>query len=221
MDQGTTEAPEQRSGHLSAGDALLYKIGDFVGFVDLIEEKRAEFPISDTSRWYCAVTNPNCQARAALGLHELGYRTFYPKVKRWVTHARVKQAKERPLLGRYIFVEVDPKNDQQSFYAVRAANGIEAILSSWQMTRYGMQIQPAPFCSEWIASMRLRQMAGEWDETRGVFPIGSRIKLMEGEFADQLATVTAKEGRREKTIVFKIHGENRYGKLHMSNVRAA
>jgi hypothetical protein len=84
-----------------------------------------------------------------------------------------------------------------------------------------MRIQPAPFCSEWIASMRLRQMAGEWDETRGAIPIGARIKLMEGEFADQLATVTAKEGRRERTIVFKLLGENRYGKLHIDNVRAA
>lgn len=199
----------------------LYKVGQVVGFVDLIEEERAEFPESRTARWFCAITNPNCQARAALGLHELGYRTFYPKVRRWVTHARVKQAKDKPLLGRYIFVEVDPKNDQQSFYAVRAVNGIESVLSSWQPTRFGMQVLPAPFSSDWIASMRVRQMAGEWDETKGAIPIGARIKLMEGEFADRLATVTAKEGRTEKTIVFKLHGENQYGKLHVSNVRAA
>lgn len=203
------------------GAAMTYQIGQHVGFVDLIEEKRAEFQISPTSRWYCAVTNPNCQARAALGLHELGYRSFYPKVRRWVTHARVRKAKDKPLLGRYIFVEVDPENDQQSFYAVRAVNGIEAILSKWQETKFGMRVQPAPFCSDWIASMRLRQMAGEWDATRGTIPIGARIRVMEGEFANQLATVTAKEGRREKTVVFKIHGENRYGKLHIGNVRAA
>jgi len=199
-----------------------YQIGQHVGFVDLIDRsEEIRFPISDTARWFCVVTNPNCQARAALGLHEIGYRTFYPKVRRWVCHARVRKAKEKPLLGRYIFVEVDEKNDQQSFYAVRAVNGVECVLSSWQETRFGMRVQPAPFCSDWIAGMRLRQMAGEWDETVGAIPIGARIRLMEGEFADRLATVTAKEGRREKTIVFKIHGENQYGKLHVSNVRAA
>lgn len=200
---------------------MTYQIGQHVGFVDLIEERQTEFPISPTSRWFCAVTNPNCQARAALGLHEIGYRTFYPKVRRWVTHARVRKAKEKPLLGRYIFVEVDPENDQQSFYAVRAVNGIETVLSKWQDTRWGMRVQPAAFCSDWIASMRLRQMAGEWDETRGSLPIGARIRLMEGEFANQLATVTAKEGRRERTIVFKLLDQNRYGELHISNVRAA
>jgi len=201
--------------------ATVYEVGQHVGFVDLIEEKQTEFPISATSQWFCAVTNPNCQARAALGLHELGYRTFYPKVRRWVTHARVRKAKDRPLLGRYIFVEVDPKNDQQSFYAVRAVNGIESVLSSWQQTPFGDRVQPAAFSSDWIASMRLRQMAGEWDETRGTLPIGARIMLMEGEFADKLATVTAKEGRRERTIIFKLLDENTYGQLNISNVRAA
>jgi transcription antitermination factor NusG len=198
-----------------------YEIGQVVGFVDLIQDDRIDFPISPTAKWFCAVTNPNCQARAALGLHELGYRTFYPKVRRWVSHARTKQAKDKPLLGRYIFVEVDPKNDQQSFYAVRAVNGIECVLSKWQETRWGVRVEPAAFCSDWIADMRLRQMAGEWDETKGTLPIGARVRLMEGEFADRLATVTAKEGRREKTIVFKLVDENRYGELHVSNVRAA
>ncbi|UQD69222.1 hypothetical protein JEY40_24715 [Bradyrhizobium japonicum] len=200
---------------------VTYQIGEVVEFVDLIEEKRSEFPISPTSRWYCVVTNPNCQARAALGLHEIGYRTFYPKVRRWVTHARVKQAKDKPLFGRYIFVEVDPESEDQSFYAVRAVNGVESILSSWQETKFGMRVEPAPFSSDWVLNMRLRQMAGEWDETKGAIPIGAKIKLMEGEFADQLAIVTAKEGRREKTIVFKLVGENRYGSLHVDNVRAA
>lgn len=198
-----------------------YHIGQHVGFVDLIEERKAEFPISPSSEWFCVVTNPNCQVRAALGLHELGYRSFYPKVRRWVTHARTKQAKDRPLLGRYIFVEVDQKNDQQSFYAVRAVNGVESVLSSWQQTIHGPKYQPAAFSTDWVLNMRLRQMAGEWDETRGNVPIGARVRLMQGEFADQLATVTAKEGRRGQTIVFKLLDENRYGKLHVESVRAA
>lgn len=197
-----------------------YEIGQFVGFVDLIQPEE-DFPISLTSKWYCAVTNPNCQARAALGLHEIGYRSFYPKVKRWVTHARVRKAAEKPLLGRYIFVEVDEKNDRQSFYAVRAVNGIETVLSKWQETPWGMRVHPAAFDSDWVESMWRRQIDGEWDETRRNIPVGARIKLMEGEFADMLATVTAIEGRKGKTIAFKLHGENRYGKLHVNNVRAA
>lgn len=197
----------------------LYEIGQIVEYVDLIDRGVA-FPESDTARWYCAVTNPNCQPRACLGLHELGYRTFYPKVRRWVSHARVKTAKEKPLLGRYIFVEVDIKNDQQSFFQVRAVNGVEYILSTWQETARGLALHPTAFKSEWIETMRKRQMAGEWDDTaKAPIPIGARIRLMEGEFANMLATVTGI--RRGKMVSFKLLGENRYSLLHTDNVRAA
>jgi hypothetical protein len=69
---------------------------------------------SDTAQWFCITTNPNCQARAALGLYELGFRTFLPKIRKWATHARVRKAVEKPLLGRYMFVEVD--QPRQSFW---------------------------------------------------------------------------------------------------------
>lgn len=225
----------------------LYKIGQVVGYVDLIdaaEETAAQFPQSSTARWFCAVTNPNCQGRAARGLHQLGYRTFYPKVRRWVSHARVKVAKEKPLLGRYLFVEVDlPAFDddgrkiyepRQSFGEIRGVNGIEGMVSN---------PDPVAIPTAYVVRLRERYMAGEWDfvrrdQKRPVFgwdkdkkrevlvgleenaplPVGARVKIVEGEFEDLLATVTSRKGHR---IDFKLHGENRYGRLNDCSVRAA
>jgi transcription antitermination factor NusG len=197
-----------------------YQIGQHVGFVDLIDRSEEDrFPNSKTARWYCAVTKSNCQARASLGLYELGYRSFYPKVLRWVSHARTKVAKEKPLLGRYLFVEVDPQNEQQSFYDVRQVKGVESVLSSWQETSAGVGIAPTPFPSRYVEDLRIRQMSGEWDEiAKGPLPVGARIRVVEGEFADMLATVTSRKGRR---IDFKLFGENRYGRLNDCSVRAA
>jgi transcription antitermination factor NusG len=211
---------------------VTYKIGQVVEFVDLIERERAEdqFQITPTSRWYVAVTNPNCQARAALGLHELGYRSFYPKIRRWVSHARVKTAKEKPLLGRYIFVEVD--QPRQSFGAARAVNGIEGFVCN---------PDPVRIPNQFVQHMRERYVYGEWDFVRqepcpfyewnavtgqmelqtrknAPIPIGARIKIVEGEFNDMLAIVTARKGRR---LDFKIAGENRYGRMNECSVRAA
>jgi transcription antitermination factor NusG len=198
---------------------MQYEIGQHVGFVDLME-RETDCHIRATAQWFCAVTNPNCQARAALGLYELGYRTFYPKVRRWVSHARTKTAKEKPLLGRYIFVEVDqPLFDErgrrvyepvQSFGEVRGVNGIEGFVSNPDPVRI-----PAAY----VERFRKRYMAGEWDEVaNGPLLVGCRIRVMEGQFADMLATVTKAKGRR---IDFKLHGENRYGWEHQSSVRAA
>lgn len=191
------------------GAAVNYQIGQHVGFVDLIDRSNEiQFPMSATARWFCAVTNPNCQARAALGLYEIGYRTFYPKARRWVSHARVKTAKEKPLLGRYIFVEVD--QPRQSFGKVRGVSGIEGFVSN---------PDPVQIPASMVERFRLRQMAGEWDEVAsGPLMVGARIRIMEGEFADMLATVTKVKGKR---IDFKLHGENRYGRENECSVRAA
>lgn len=188
---------------------MSYYIGQHIGFVDLTDRgQEIQFPHSETAKWFCAVTNPNCQARASLGLYELGYRSFYPKKRCWVAHARTRTAKEKPLLGRYLFVEVD--QPRQSFGAVRAVNGIEGFVSN---------PDPVRIPAKMVESFRLRQMAGEWDEVASCpLVVGCRIRVMEGQFANMLATVTKAKGRK---IDFKLHGENRYGREQESAVRAA
>lgn len=193
------------------GRAALYEIGQIVDYVNLVDWERgkpAEPVISDTAKWYVVTTNPNCQGRAVGELYTLGYRTFYPKIRKWVSHARVRKAAEKPLLGRYLFVEVD--HPRQSFGAVRSANGVEGFVSN---------PDPVQIPSIYVQRFRERYMSGEWDEVaKGPLPVGARIRVVEGEFADMLATVTARKGRR---IDFKLHGENRYGRMHECSVRAA
>lgn len=176
--------------------------------------------ISQTAKWFCVMTNPNCQGRAALGLYALGYRTFMPKIRKWVTHARVRKAVEKPLLGRYLFVEVDHKDDgEQSFGAVRNVNGVEVILSGVSGHGDGRKFGPLPFPSHWVENLRMRYMAGEWDEiSKGHLPIGARIRIVEGEFENLLATVTNRKGSR---ITFKLKDSTVYQTMHECSVRAA
>lgn len=193
------------------GRLELLSIGDFVDFVDLALIGSPEKTIdvgSETARWYLATTNPNCEARAVLGLYAAGFRTFVPKVRRWVSHARVKKAVERPLLGRYVFVEIDfPK---QSFHAVRAVNGVECLLSN---------PDPLPVPQHYIDNLRRRYMAGEWDEVaQGSLPLGARIRIVEGQFDNMLATITNVTGRK---VVAKLLDSTTYVKLHECSVRAA
>jgi hypothetical protein len=73
--------------------------------------------------------------------------------------------------------------------------------------------------SRYVENFRMRYMAGEWDEVaQGPLPVGARVRVVEGEFQDMLATVTHRRGHR---IDFKLHGENRYGRLNDCSVRAA
>lgn len=172
--------------------------------------------------WFIAVTNPNCHRRAEAGLAAIGYQSFYPRLRKWVSHARTKVAKEYPILGRYVFVEI-PDGE---FYAVRAVNGIEGLLT-------GDNGAPASIPREIVWHFRERYMAGEWDYVRNVpmeysdengntcsstFPPGALIRIMEGEFADLLTVV---RGRGNGKIKFLPSGKNQFYFTREANVRAA
>lgn len=165
--------------------------------------------LSESARWYCAITNPNCQRRAELELAALGFRTFTPKVRKWVTHARVRKAVERPLLSRYLFVHVDP--EEQGFGPIRGVNGVEAMV--------GVRGTPSSFPAVEVEDLLRRQLSGEWDEiAKGKLAVGARIRVMEGEFNDMLATVTGVKGHK---VTFKLLGTARYATLQDCSVRAA
>ncbi|BEV44783.1 transcription termination/antitermination NusG family protein [Afipia carboxidovorans] len=173
--------------------------------------------------WYIAVTNPNCQRRAECELAALGYRAFWPKLKKWVSHARTKIAKEYPILGRYIFVEIPDGN----FFRVRNVNGIEALLTD-------QDGEPAPIPDAVVWSFRERYMRGEWDfvsnetgwfalngrleQRRNPIPVGAIIRIMEGEFADLMTVVRS---RKNGKIVFLPPGKHEFFHTRESNVRAA
>jgi transcription antitermination factor NusG len=188
--------------------------------------------------WYIAITNPNCHRRAEAGLAAIGYRSFWPRLRKWVSHARVKIAKEYPVLGRYMFVEI-PDGE---FYTVRNVNGVEALLT-------GDGGAPVKVPPEVVWRFRERYMAGEWDyvanetgefETdeiesfinddgeegwrrkritrKNAIPVGALVRIMEGEFADMLAVI---RGHQNGKLEFLPPGKRKFFYTRESNVRAA
>jgi transcription antitermination factor NusG len=176
------------------------------------------------ANWYCITTNPNCQRRAEAELSQLGYRTFWPKLRKWATHARVRTAKEYPLLGRYMFVEIHGNE----FGPVRLVNGVESFV--------GIAGQPVPMPGRKVEDFLFRYLRGEWDyvtpepviytDKHGVdqvrinerVPVGARIRIMEGEFADMLATVL---GRKNGKLRVVPRGQYTEVRVREQNVRAA
>lgn len=180
--------------------------------------------------WYIAITNPNCHRRAENGLASLGYQAFWPKCRKWASHARVKVAKEYPILGRYLFINVPDGN----FYAVRNVDGIEALLT-------GDRQEPVVVPEATVWDFRERYLNGEWDfvrdrrpvygwdkkkqrnvidrwEINDPLPLGARVKIMEGEFADMLTVV---RGFRNGKVKFLPQGKGQFVFTKAQNVRAA
>lgn len=157
--------------------------------------------------WYVGLVNPNCHRRAEAGLAAIGYQSFWPRLRKWVSHARTKVAREYPILGRYMFVEI-PDGE---FYAVRSVNGIESLLT-------GDNGAPASIPPEIVWAFRERYMAGEWDLVSRNIPAGALVRIMEGEFANLLTVVRA---RGNGKIKFLPPGKNQFYFTREANVRAA
>jgi transcription antitermination factor NusG len=148
-------------------------------------------------QWFCIVVEVGgCHRQVQAILADKGYRCFVRMKMVWVSHARVKQAKEKPLLGRYVFVELDPES--QSFMPVTTTPGVEAVISSAGV--------PWPVPRDEVNDLLDRYLAGEFNETRkGAPPIGARVAIIEGRFENWLATVTGLE-KGGKQISVKLLG---------------
>lgn len=174
--------------------------------------------------WYAAIVAPNCLKRAEDELESLGYRFFAPRLKKWVSHARQKRAVWRPILGRYLFVDIDPVvplkgplGGCQSFHSVRACNGVEGLV--------GIAGEPQALPIGTVEVLMRRQMSGEWNYVdEGDFPdgkggwrqnermpIGARVRIVEGELEGMLAVLAGvRKGRYSLRLLGKPGGKTVY-----------
>jgi transcription antitermination factor NusG len=158
--------------------------------------------------WYVITTNPGCQTRAQLGLAAAGYRTFLAQYTAWVTHARIRKMKRKPLLNRYLFVEVDP--NQQSFETIRQTNGVESIL-----TISGV---PMAVPSLWVEELISRQLRGEFDyASQGPLPQYAIVEVVEG-INESLRGVLLSIGRKGANV--KLFGQKSAVLVSQMAVRA-
>lgn len=157
--------------------------------------------------WFVAVVTAHGHRTVERQLALLGYPAFYPRLKRWVTHARTKVAAEKPLLGRYLFVEI---NDGE-FGRVAAIDKLRSFLLNAEGA-------PAAIDEQVVWWWRSRYMRGEFDLTTRDIPIGALVRITEGEFAEQLAIVT---GVHRGKILVRPRGSSKVTTMQFRLVSAA
>lgn len=182
--------------------------------------------------WYCITTNPNCQRRAEAGLAAKGYRVFWPTYRKWASHARTKVAKNYPILGLYVFVEVDTsEGSPQSLGEIRTVDGV------FDFVRRFPGAPPAVVDRSWVEDRFLRWLDGEWDFVRQEpcyerdeatgeetvrlnlpIPVGARVRVMEGEWQDAFAKVIGWRNGKCRVVP---RGQHKEFRMSPMNLRAA
>src|SRR6516165_9972622 len=77
-------------------------------------------------RWFVARVLAHQENRAQLNLHRLGFRTFLPRLRRTIRHARKVQDTLQPLFPGYIFIVVDLS--KQRWRSINGTFGVASLI---------------------------------------------------------------------------------------------
>ena len=77
-------------------------------------------------RWFVARVHPLRESSAQLNLHRLGFRSFAPRVRRTVRHARKLRNVLAPLFPGYIFLILDLSRDR--WRSVNSTFGVASLI---------------------------------------------------------------------------------------------
>ena len=131
----------------------------------------------DNDRWYAVHTLPFAEARAECQLQQQGFRTFQPKRRKTVRHARKTATIEAPFFPRYLFLVLDLARHQ--WRKVNSTFGVSRLVMRGE--------EPYPVPSGVVETLIAASDAGGILQFGEKLQIGGPVRLMAGPFAEQLA----------------------------------
>lgn len=106
--------------------------------------------------WYVAHAKVGLEGKAEASLRGAGFAVYLPRLKRVVRHARRELVVQRPLFPRYLFFGFEL--GVRSFYAARAADGVESLVGSSGV--------PRTIPGRIVEDLARAELAGDFDQTR-------------------------------------------------------
>jgi transcription elongation factor/antiterminator RfaH len=147
------------------------KLSDKRAFADAL------LALADRQRWYAVHTLPFGEARAVGHLEAQAFRTFLPKRRKTIRHARKLSTIEAPFFPRYLFIVLDLTRDRW-----RSVNGTFGVS---RLVMRGDEPHPVSYgiVEALIASADVDGVLHLAEKLR----VGASVRLMAGPFAERLA----------------------------------
>lgn len=145
-------------------------------------------------RWYVVHTQPGAEARAVAHLERQGYRTFHPRYRKTVRHARKCVSIMAPLFPSYVFLGLDRSCDRW-----RSVNGTRGVV---RLLAHGDVPSPVP-CGV-VEALQDRMDA---DGAIDFAPcIGQAVRVIEGPFEDFVGVLERLDGAGRVCVLLDILG---------------
>lgn len=161
-------------------------------FVDISQR----LPLRGGERWYVARTQPFRESSAQFNIQQLGFETYFPRVRRTVRHARKLRNVLAPLFPGYIFVILNLSRDR--WRSVNGATGVASLIMGAE--------QPIPAPQGVVeALISMREGSGGVCLNQDL-SIGQMVRILSGPFAQAICQLEQLDDRGRVCVLLEIMG---------------
>jgi len=169
------------------------------------------FDLHEGERWFLAQTLHHREKLAALHLGAQGFRSFFPRFRRTIRHARQLREVTAPVFPGYIFVVLNPERDR--WRSISGTFGISRLVST-----YG---RPTP-----VPSGVVEAFIGAIDNTGlvrlgGELTPGQLVRVVGGPFVGGLGIFERTDGRGRVRVLLNIMGGHAPFTMDRANLTVA
>ena len=162
-------------------------------------------------RWFVARVLHHREASAQFNLHRQGYRSFAPRVRRTIRHARAMRNVIAPLFPGYIFVILDLS--VVPWRCINSTIGVSSLIMSAE--------QPMPVPPGVVEGLLAATECSGTVRLDGDLKIGQKLRILSGPFADTLCRLAELDDKGRVRVLFEFLGAEVSPRLDRSLVAPA
>ena len=175
------------------------------------EDLSSHLELGPGERWFVARVLPHQENRAQFNLHRLGFRSFVPRLRRTIRHARRLRDTLKPLFPGYIFIIID-----LSKHRWRSVNGTFGVASLIMGAEQPIPVPPGVV--EALAASRESHGVVRIDDG---LEIGQKVRIVSGPFAQTLCRLAQLDDRGRVRVLLEIMGMGVAAQLDRSAIAPA
>jgi transcriptional antiterminator RfaH len=177
------------------------QFGSFAGQLDL----------EPGERWFVARVHPHRENTAQLNLNRLGFRSFAPRMRRTVRHARKLRSVLAPLFPGYVFLILDLSRDR--WRCVNSTFGVAALIMGVEL--------PIPVPQGIVEMLVAATERSGTVQLGSDLEIGQKLRILSGPFAETLCRVVHLDDRGRVRVLLEFMGAEVSARLDRSCVAPA
>ena len=175
------------------------------------EDMTYSLELGPGERWFVARVLAHQENRAQFNLHRLGFRSFLPRLRRTIRHARKLRDTLNPLFPGYIFIVIDLS--KQRWRSINGTFGVASLIMGAE--------QPTP-----VPPGVVEALVASY-ESRGVvrfddgLEIGQKVRILSGPFAETICRLADLDDRGRVRVLLEIMGMEVAAQLDRSAIASA